>query len=549
MPESLLSRRAMTTKLTLLMALSSGIALLVSCAAFVVNDVALLRASKAQNIRGLAGFLATHSARPLQQRQQAPLEDTLTALRERPDIVAACVFDGDGRPLAAYHREAPAELPPVPPPYLGHHFTDDGFLDVALPVVAQGGAVGRVYLRATVGDLHGQIHRFISVAAGVMIASLGVAILIGWQLQRFITEPILNLALTIRRIKEEGDYSIRVKRPSDDEIGALYDEFNAMLLRIDLADAALQRAHEELREANNQLEQRVRERTDELSQANQQLIETSRKAGMAEVANGVLHNVGNVLNSVNVAAALINEMVRNSEINDLNKVVAILEDHHHDLVDFLSQDPRGQHLPRYLIEASRVLTRERQSVLEKLESLNKNIDHIKAVVSTQQSYAGMSGVEQMVALDELMDDALQINSNSLDKHQIAVERGYADLPPISIDKQKVLQILINLIGNAKHAVRDAGRPDGLVRLRVVRDGDDWVRLEVIDNGTGIARENLDKIFRHGFTTKADGHGFGLHSAALAANEMGGALTAASDGPGHGATFSLRLPLKVREAFV
>lgn len=182
---------------------------------------------------------------------------------------------------------------------------------------------------------------------------------------------------------------------------------------------------------------------------------------------------------------------------------------------------------------------------EKLHSLTKNIDHIKTIVSTQQSYAGMSGVEQIVELGELLDDALNINVGSLDRHHIEVSKEYDRIPPLSLDKQKAMQILINLIGNAKHAIRDSEAEKGKIRLRIARQ-ENWVKVQVTDNGIGITRENLDKIFRHGFTTKKDGHGFGLHSAVLAAKEMGGSLAASSEGTGTGATFTLKLPLKLKK---
>jgi signal transduction histidine kinase len=107
----------------------------------------------------------------------------------------------------------------------------------------------------------------------------------------------------------------------------------------------------------------------------------------------------------------------------------------------------------------------------------------------------------------------------------------------------VLQILLNLTANAKHACVDAGREDGRVKVRVT-NGDDRVRIAVCDNGVGISPENLKKVFKHGFTTrKKTGHGFGLHSGALIARELGGTLSAQSDGPGQGAVFTLELPLK------
>ena len=289
----------------------------------------------------------------------------------------------------------------------------------------------------------------------------------------------------------------------------------------------------------------IKEAETQLQSMNDQLVETSRRAGMAEVANNVLHNVGNVLNSVNVAAALLGENIRKSEVRDLNRVLELVSQHRDTLDEFLTNDPRGKHLPGYLIEAGRTLSVEQETSLEKLEALTKNIDHIKNIVATQQSYAGMSGVEQVVELDDLFDDALNINIGSLERHHITVLKEYDDLPPVSLDKQKVMQILINLIGNSKHAIRDGDSDHGEVQLRL-KYKDPWVELSVEDNGVGITRENLERIFRHGFTTKKDGHGFGLHSAVLAAKEMGGSLTVTSEGVNTGATFTLKLPLQLQK---
>ncbi|MDP6446396.1 MAG: HAMP domain-containing sensor histidine kinase, partial [Pirellulaceae bacterium] len=229
-------------------------------------------------------------------------------------------------------------------------------------------------------------------------------------------------------------------------------------------------------------------------------------------------------------------------------VLGIVEQNLPNLSTFIADDPRGKHLPNYLIEAGKVLNQERETVMEKVASLTKKIDHIKDIVATQQSYAGSSGMAQPVSVAELMEDAVQINSASLERHQIVVERNYSELPEVTLDKQKLLQILINLVANAKQAVQENTSVHGHIELIVKRDDDDF-QLEVVDNGVGILQENLDRIFRHGFTTKQGGHGFGLHSAALAAKEMGGSLTVESEGRGSGARFKLRLPLRTEAAAV
>jgi signal transduction histidine kinase len=121
-------------------------------------------------------------------------------------------------------------------------------------------------------------------------------------------------------------------------------------------------------------------------------------------------------------------------------------------------------------------------------------------------------------------------------------REFEDVPPINVEKHKILQILVNLVRNAKYACDDSGRPDKRVTVRVT-NGDGWIKISVADNGVGIPPENLTRIFSQGFTTRKGGHGFGLHSSALAVKEMGGQLLVHSDGPGRGATFTLDLPVQ------
>jgi PAS domain S-box-containing protein len=276
--------------------------------------------------------------------------------------------------------------------------------------------------------------------------------------------------------------------------------------------------------------------------AHRQLLETSRLAGMAEVATNVLHNVGNVLNSVNVSATLVLNSMRASKVPYLGKVVALLNKHAADPGAFLNNDPQGRQLPGYLNQLSGHLAHEQQVAIAELELLRKNIEHINDIVAMQQSYAKISGVTETVMVSELVEDALRMNAGALARHEVELVRDFADVPPITVEKHKVLQILVNLIRNAKYACDDSRRKDKQLRLQISKIGV-WIRIAVIDNGIGIPPENLTRIFNHGFTTRKGGHGFGLHSGALAAQELGGSLTARSEGAGRGAIFNLELPLQ------
>ena len=280
----------------------------------------------------------------------------------------------------------------------------------------------------------------------------------------------------------------------------------------------------------------------QLAAAHQKLVETSRRAGMAEVATSVLHNVGNVLNSVNVSAGLIHDQLKASRLAGLGKVVRLLREHENDLGRFLSQDAKGRQLPAYLDQLAQQLAREQAQLLAETAALAANVDHIKDIVATQQSYARISGVSELVRASDLAEDALRMHLSSLNRHAVECSREYdPDLPPIPLERHKTLQILVNLIKNAKQACEASDRKDKRLRIRVA-NAPSGIRISVVDNGVGIAPENLTRIFNHGFTTKKDGHGFGLHGSALAARELGGTLTAESEGSGRGATFTLELPL-------
>jgi PAS domain S-box-containing protein len=276
----------------------------------------------------------------------------------------------------------------------------------------------------------------------------------------------------------------------------------------------------------------------------QQLIDSSRQAGMAEMATGVLHNVGNVLNSVNVSARLLSDQLKQSSITRLAKASALLQDHTTDLGAFLTTDAQGKHFPRFFSQLAHQLEAERVAWLDEVDGLMRNVEHIKEIVSLQQSYARVSGIRERLDLRTLLEDALKTLDVSVLQANFAVLREVESVPQLLTDKHKVLQILVNLISNAKHALLTANPLQPRLTLRIVQPRPACVAVEVSDNGVGIEREHLTRIFEHGFTTKKDGHGFGLHSSALAAKELGGTLTAYSEGPGCGATFRLEIPLEL-----
>lgn len=305
----------------------------------------------------------------------------------------------------------------------------------------------------------------------------------------------------------------------------------------------------ELRRQNVELERRVAERTAELAksyeqikQAQKELLEVSRLAGMAEMATGVLHNIGNALNSVNTSATLAKEKMTALRIAGLGKISQLLVEQGDNLAEFFTTDPRGRQLPEYLKRLSDVLADERDDAVHELDDMRSGIDHIGEIVAAQQSHAHAAGFTETVPPAELFDYAIRLSEASLARHDVAVAREFAEVPNVKVQRQKAIQILANIIRNAKEAEIESGRPDKQIVLGLRMSPAGAVQLSVRDHGVGIAPENLTRIFNFGFTTKKEGHGFGLHSSANTARELGGSLTVQSDGPGLGATFIFELPI-------
>ncbi|HEX8538368.1 MAG TPA: ATP-binding protein, partial [Cystobacter sp.] len=296
--------------------------------------------------------------------------------------------------------------------------------------------------------------------------------------------------------------------------------------------ADVQRARMELYQANDELERRVEERTRELKQAQARLVDTAREVGMTEVASNVLHNVGNVLTSAVILLEMMRKAVGALRVGRLKQASALLVEHRQDLADFLTKDPRGGHLPDYLVALSEDLMKEQMRLMEDMDVMSRHVEHIRAIIQVQQTYARNALMTEECDLCQLIDDALRIQLATLEHHGVTLHRELAARPRVSADKHKVMQILINLISNANHAL--GAMPEGKRNLwvRLTVEGN-MARIQVEDDGVGIAPELMVSLFTHGFTTRKEGHGFGLHSSALAAQLLNGRLAVDSEGSGKG----------------
>ena len=274
-----------------------------------------------------------------------------------------------------------------------------------------------------------------------------------WVLRQQITRPLLAFTQATDRVAS-GDFHVELDTSREDELGQLARSFRLMADKV-------QHREEALRQANEGLEHRVEERTRELKDVHLQLVQTARRAGMAEIATNVLHNVGNVLNSVYTSAQLARER------------------HGGDAAG--ARGPRGRPCSRstrptsapssprtsagatslpFLGKLGQNLVDERQEIVSLLDDVGRYTEHIGDIVKVQQNYARTPRVHEPVQLAELVEDALRINAAGLTRHQVKVERHLAPLPPVLTDKHKVLMILVNLISNAKYAMDEVPGPSG-----------------------------------------------------------------------------------------
>jgi signal transduction histidine kinase len=304
--------------------------------------------------------------------------------------------------------------------------------------------------------------------------------------------------------------------------------------------------YDDLSALNRELEARVEDRTRALREVQQQLIESARKAGMADVAVEVLHSVGNALNSVNVSAQMIQSQLAGSKTRTLTRVTTLLDDHKDNLVELLTRDPRGGTIVRLLAMLGTTLTGEQDAMAGELRRLRTNIDSIVAVVQELNSTAEDKGRAILEAPHVLVGEvaAAVVERGAIDR--VAIAADCRELPGAKVDKHKGLDILAGLLANALDAVASATVEPKQIRVSV-REIPDAVVFQVSDNGVGIPSENLTRIFRGGFSSKSGRRGANLHRFANAATLAGGSLTAESEGPGRGATFTLVLPNRAEHA--
>jgi C4-dicarboxylate-specific signal transduction histidine kinase len=548
---------------------TTAVALFLTVAGIAVFEYVMLRNTLRTQQEMLCEIIGGNSTAAIAFSRADDAASTLATLRANENIRVACIYDNEGKLLAKYaaSTEGQANYPAQAQPE-GFHLSGNA-MEVFRPVKLDGRTVGTIYMRSDLRDLYGRLALYAWISPLILIVASGAGLLIIRRLQRSVSTPVVALAATAQRVSEEKDYSLRAPKSGNDEIGQLADAFNHMLDGIRQRDEQIQHHLREVRSARDELEARVEARTADLKRANadlqeemlhrqeaerkraemqSNLVEASRRAGMADVATGVLHNVGNVLNSVNVSTQIVHDAVKASRVATLAKAAGLLQQHAADMTAFLTNDERGKTLPTFFCKLAGALAEEHTGILKEIDGLASNIAHIREIVAMQQSLSRVSGIRSNVSLGELLEDAIKINHAGLNRHQVMIAREFDPSLMVVVDRHKVLQILINLVSNAKYAVNGSTEPTRRVIVRAAVENQ-RLRIAIIDNGVGIAPEQMTRIFGFGFTTKKNGHGFGLHSSALAAKELGGSLEVFSEGLGKGATFTLTMPLEKEGAHV
>lgn len=352
-----------------------------------------------------------------------------------------------------------------------------------------------------------------SLAASVaLLAAMWVV------LARLFVRPLERVTAHAVRVGASADLGARLDLRSRDEIGTLAREFDAMVARLETSRA--------------------------------ELVDLAHRAGRAQVARMVLHDIGNVLNGMRVGSSVLVDTLSRSELENLRRLVALLRENEARLPEFFASDAKAKAVLPFLEELTQALEQERARALVELKSLGAAIEHVGALVRSQHGHSEARPVLELVDPIALADQAAALTTESFARHGIDFERRGGAAKRCWLDRHRCLQILTNLLTNAKQAVLEAARDRGRIAIEVAAVDDEagaWLELAVEDDGIGIEPERRDAIFALGHTTRPDGQGIGLHSAANLAREMGGSLRVESAGAGRGARFILRIPRKDESA--
>jgi signal transduction histidine kinase len=453
--------------------------------------------------------------------------------------------------------------------YRLHKLDDIDVYEFAAPIMVENERLGTIRYGISTAVMETTLQQAKQLSNKIMIQSFLIILGLGFvsilssffatrRMAHKMTSPLDKLTLATEQIAQ-GNYDIVVDVRVDNEIGLLSQSFNHMRIKtketldqllknqklINEKNVVLELTQNELKDLNLNLEQKVVDRTAELKETQKKLLESARAAGVAEVAINVLHNIGNVLNSVNVINQTNYEIIKKSKITALQKTSELLTTNAHQIATYIGSDSRGKKVPELFVKLAEALKKENVSLEENTYRMLNSISMMTNIISTQQEYAKTDLLQEKIQLSSILDEAINIQGNLIKSQHIQLKRHYQKVADIFAEKAKVYQIVNNLLVNAIQAATDIENNLHTIDLDIYQQGDEII-FKIRDDGRGIKEHDLTKIFHHGYTTKKTGHGFGLHSCANLMSEMHGEIHAQSEGIGKGACFILHFPASIKE---
>ncbi len=558
-------RNSIKTQILLIVASSTVIAVGCAFATIVINYFVSARKTRVNQVSAVAEILASNSSVALSFGESETTTELLRSLEKQPQIHSVTIVDFEHQSFAEYGPQdyLVEQMDASRQDHAWHRYDGD-MLIVHRPIKEFDETIGGLYVAADTSDLWANGRAFMRDTLYIIVPVMIFVLTVSYFFQRSISNPILRLTRAVQNISRNNDYSIRFGEQVPGEVGVLGQQFDFMLDQMESKNHELTAMSSQLKQSNLDLEQRVEDRTQELKEAYEQLVdenekrqrayqeleetqsqlvESSRAAGMADIATGVLHNIGNVLNSINVASQSATDEITELRFDMLERTVGLLNEKKHELGDRWIEYPKFQNLPVMLETLSGNFRSCQKNAVDELEALRENVEFVKDIVKSQQEVALKGNMVTTTRGSRLFEYALKLLSSKISSDVTIVKRYDAD-GEFQVDKNKVLQILTNFIKNALEAISSFEGSTRQIELITEESKPGWIALKVRDSGCGISRKNLEKMFSFGFTTKKSGHGFGLHSAACAAKEMNGRVTVESDGEGFGACFGIEVPMSL-----
>ena len=506
--------------------------LLITGAVLLTHHLGQTRARLADSLDSIAQMTAANASAALAFRDAAGAADVLGSLRHDPLIVSAVLFDLQNRPFVAYGE--PTDLNPAKPA-----LSPLGPIRI-LEVVHNGETYGRLLIAT---DNRAELRRtaltWVAVYAGAVVLTALLAYALSFLFQRAVATPLAALARAAGAVTERRDYTVRATPGGPAEVAAVAEAFNTMLVEIGRRDAELAR---QLTVLDREMHEREAAEAS-LRQSTRELLRLSHEAGMSEVASGVLHNIGNALNSINVSAELLADHLRVRAASSISTLRDFFHAPPAKAAPVFESHPDGPGVRAFAGSLSQHAQSHLHAAALELATLRTGVAHLKEVVARQQTLAKSVRRSEPFDLREAVQEAVLLDKTTghAASTHLLLEQSHEGSTLVHADRSAVVQILVNLLANARAAVAHTRAP--LIRIHLGPPTATHLPLALTDNGVGIPADQLLSIFSYGFTTKAGGHGFGLHNAAITARLLGGTLRVHSEGLGRGATFTLELPRK------